>query len=167
MGVRIRGWVRGRKVGRADLHDPLEMGANKERRPQQAVCSRAGAETQGFLTNDIYQAEEISLRLFNDLLIMATCWIWKVLFLPLLRQSYGLSLVSWYDESHWLVLTYLSNLLSCCIIFSTQSLIEFTGILLRILYLCSAGIWADSFSFHNISFSSFSMRAIPAYEISL
>lgn len=27
----------GRKVGGADLHDPLEMGAERERRPQQVV----------------------------------------------------------------------------------------------------------------------------------
>lgn len=63
----------GREVGGADLHDPLEMGAEKERRPQQVVCYGAGAQTLGFLTKSIYQAEEIHLKSFSDVLITIRC----------------------------------------------------------------------------------------------
>lgn len=46
-------------------------------------------------------------------------------------------------------------------------MIEFIGMLLRILALCLAGIWSYSFSFHNISFSFFGVKVMPAYEISV
>lgn len=46
-------------------------------------------------------------------------------------------------------------------------MIEFIGMLLRILALCLAGIWSYSFSFHNISFSFLGVKVMPAYEISV
>ena len=63
----------GRKVGGADLHDTLEMGAERERRPQQVLCYGAGTQTLGFLTKSIHQADEIHFKLFNDVLIMTKC----------------------------------------------------------------------------------------------
>lgn len=46
LGTGIAGRVWGRKLG-GDLWDPLGMGSESKRRPQQIFCCRAGGDTGG------------------------------------------------------------------------------------------------------------------------
>lgn len=46
IGPEITGWV-WRKVGKKDLHDALEMGAERRERPRHVVFYRDGGETRG------------------------------------------------------------------------------------------------------------------------
>lgn len=61
------------KIGEADLHGPLEMGTERRGRPQQLIYYWPDVETLGFLINGVYQTEEIHLKLFKGVFIIARC----------------------------------------------------------------------------------------------
>lgn len=90
MGAGRRGEVVGRKVGGADVQDPLQMGAEREGRPQHLICSIAESKALGFLMNGIYWAREIHLKLFNGVFLRLDVGYEKRFYLPLLNQSHGL-----------------------------------------------------------------------------